>query len=746
MKKVQVTQKQLLATLRALLPADRREGACFREEQLKVIDRILEGNDVLAIMPTGSGKSVCYQIPAMHLPGITLVISPLLALMEDQVTKLQRLGLPVAGLSSAFIAANGKMYRYAPEENGKKRSGPSFRKRRNQLFLDICRDVEHKGCKLLYVTPERLRTGAFIRFAQRADISMIAVDEAHCVSLWGYDFRPRYLEIFRLMRRMGRHPIIAAFTATATDVVQNDILAFLDMRRCQVFGGETAAREELHFSVRRFSSGRGKRSALLQYLRARPGQSGFVYCATVDEVNKTWRYLRGEGIPATRYYAALDQDLGEEREEQEESKEKNFEAFRTGQCPVMVSTTALGMGVDKGDVRFVLHYSLPLCPENYYQEAGRAGRDKEDAECVLFYDQRDVRVCQALIQSTAADSDCSEDERERCLTLAEKRLEWMRRYAEEGPQRTDRELQGQLLDYFQRPSESSESGQQREQTLRRLRSIDVLYVNRTKVAQALRGGRMEGTELKVGWGDPAPTVTYRVTGGTLSYFDLMVADAVYTLMQHRVPTVRAKAVMELLSGNDGLLLRPERRKRVEESIKKMMGVEILIDRSRSAGYGFSYDDPRDKRILGGAFLPLWEKGGGFGYDPGVMPPLYEYAEILNGQFYSFPTEDLRTDALPATDRNLAMTHYLLCRIHMMPSVLNRAAGWKKKGGAMTSPALRFDTMLRALDFRQPDGAWYQRRNAGELWEKMLTILRGFQEKGIIEDFAADPSRRSVKIS
>ena len=331
----------------------------FRPGQEAMIDALLAGRDALAIMPTGAGKSVCYQVPALLLPGITLVVSPLVSLMRDQVTALVQMGVPAAFLNSTLTY------------------------RQYLLALDRARDGWYK---IIYVAPERLETEGFRAFAQAADISLVAVDEAHCISQWGQDFRPSYLNIPDFVASLSKRPPIGAFTATATPEVRDDIRRLLQLERpAMVTTGFD--RENLYFEVQEPWS---KQTALLELVRSRPGKCGIVYCSTRRAVEDVCAFLQEEGISATRYRAGLDA----------EERRKNQEDFLFDRVQVMVATNAFGMGIDKSDVRFVIHYNMPKDLESYYQEAGRAGRDGAEARCILLYSGQDVRTAQFLISQS----------------------------------------------------------------------------------------------------------------------------------------------------------------------------------------------------------------------------------------------------------------------------------------------------------------------------------------------------------
>ena len=374
----------------------------FRPGQEELVEGILQGRDVLGVMPTGGGKSVCYQLPALLLPGITLVVSPLISLMKDQV-----MALTEAGVKAAFV--NSSL------------TGEQMRA--------VYRRAWAGEFKLIYVAPERLAAEGFLNMARSLDISLVAVDEAHCVSQWGQDFRPSYLKIPEFLEQLPRRPRLAAFTATATGQVREDIVRLLGLQDplTLVTGYD---RPNLYFEVYR---PRSKSAALRDLLSQRVGKSGIVYCATRSAVEKVCDELRDRGLPATRYHAGLE----------EEERRRNQDDFRFDRCPIMVATNAFGMGIDKSNVSFVIHYNMPKSLEAYYQEAGRAGRDGERAECILLYSAKDIETAKFLIENGHTNEELSEDEQEEALRRDYRRLDAMIGYC-----KTTGCLRGCILDYF----------------------------------------------------------------------------------------------------------------------------------------------------------------------------------------------------------------------------------------------------------------------------------------------------------
>jgi ATP-dependent DNA helicase RecQ len=328
----------------------------FRKGQEDVIDTLLAKKDVLAVMPTGAGKSLCYQLPALMMEGLTIVISPLISLMKDQVEALRDEGIPAAYLNSSLSPAD-----YA---------GVLVRAAGGQY-------------KILYVAPERLGREDLVRIRETVKVSMVVIDEAHCVSQWGHDFRPGYLAIADFIARFPRRPVLAAFTATATAAVREDVILMLDLREpyTLITGFD---RENLYFEVQK---PKDKERFLLACLEKRRGKSGIIYCATRKTVEELSHLLNQKGFPVTRYHAGLD----------DRERRDNQDDFIYDRKPLIVATNAFGMGIDKSNVSFVIHYNMPKNIESYYQEAGRAGRDGSPADCILLYSPQDVNINKFLI-------------------------------------------------------------------------------------------------------------------------------------------------------------------------------------------------------------------------------------------------------------------------------------------------------------------------------------------------------------
>lgn len=379
----------------------------FREGQEEVVDAIISGKDTLAVMPTGAGKSVCYQIPALVMDGVAIIISPLISLMKDQVQTLIQSGVPAAYLNSSLTD--------------------------RQFDLAMKNAVQGKY-RIIYVAPERLLTPRFLSAMMGLKISLVAVDEAHCISQWGQDFRPSYLTIPEFLTQLPRRPAICAFTATATQRVRDDICELLEL--CDPFVRITGFdRTNLYYSVQEPSS---KDTALLSLLKDYKGMSGIVYCATRKKVESVYELLLQNGFPATRYHAGLS----------DAERQANQEDFTYDRREIMVATNAFGMGIDKSNVRFVIHYNMPKDIESYYQEAGRAGRDGERSDCHLLFGRQDILTQQFFIEHMGEEAGLEGEALKTVQDNARERLNSMIRYCQ-----TPDCLRRCILNYFGEPGE-----------------------------------------------------------------------------------------------------------------------------------------------------------------------------------------------------------------------------------------------------------------------------------------------------
>lgn len=376
----------------------------FRAGQQFIVESVLQGRDALGVMPTGAGKSMCYQIPGIVMPGLALVVSPLVSLMGDQVRALIEAGVRGSYLNSTLTP-------------GQQRT--------------VMKRAVEGTYKIMYVAPERLADPVFREFVSQVEVPLIAVDEAHCVSQWGQDFRPSYLAIREFIESFEKRPVVVALTATATERVRNDITTLLGLRDpAEIVTGFD--RPNIRFGVERLEP-KQKRTRIAGYVAEHPRESGIIYCSTRKDVDALTEWLGQQGISATRYHAGMP------AAHRQESQRR----FIDDDALVMVATNAFGMGIDKSNVRYVIHYNMPKSIEAYYQEAGRAGRDGEPSECLLLWSDGDIATCRYFIEEGGGNDELSEEEVQRVKSAQRRMLDGMVGYC-----RTTGCLRRYILDYF----------------------------------------------------------------------------------------------------------------------------------------------------------------------------------------------------------------------------------------------------------------------------------------------------------
>ncbi|WAH36555.1 DNA helicase RecQ [Alicyclobacillus dauci] len=494
----------------------------FRPGQEDIVASILSGQDTIGIMPTGGGKSICYQIPALMQEGLTVVVSPLISLMKDQVDTLDSVGINATYINSSLSASE------AEERLNFVRSG---------------------ACKLLYVAPERLESASFRYMINRLQPSMFAIDEAHCLSQWGHDFRPSYRAIAAVIDELDHRPLIAAFTATATPAVVSDIADLLDLVKpaIHVTGFD---RENLSFAV---IHGQNKRDYITAYLKNHPSESGVIYASTRKEVDSLYEFLHKKGFLVGRYHAGLSDD----------ERMENQERFLFDDVRIMIATNAFGMGIDKSNIRFVLHHNMPKNIEAYYQEAGRAGRDGDPGECILLYSPQDVQVQKFLIEQTVLQPDRKRMEYERLQTMVDYchmtsclRAYILRYFGEEAGERCDN------------CSNCKQDFETRDITIEAQKIFSC--VHRTKerfgmkmIAAVLRGSSNQRVrDLGLNKVSTFGLMADRTEKDIMSYLQTLVADGYLRLTTGQYPVVRLQEkAVAVLKGEVTVLMRVVRKGR-----------------------------------------------------------------------------------------------------------------------------------------------------------------------------------------
>lgn len=687
----------------------------FRESQEEIITALLSGQSVMANMPTGSGKSLCYQYPAIKLQGLTLVVTPLIALIHDQTANFN-LNFPDGMFQAAYLISN---------------MGPKEYREQMQV-------IRSGRCKLLYVSPERLLSPKFIRFVRKLAISMLVVDEAHCISMWGFNFRPAYLNIPQFMDILHIHPRIAAFTATATDYIKKDIETFLGMKHvCRKDSGYI--RNNLTLSVVRCQDEDEKYARLLDFLEGHKKKTGIIYCPTREKAAEVYNCLTDKDYKAALYHGGMEK----------EKREKSYQRFMKGYCRLMVCTNAFGMGIDKGNISFILHFAMPLNLESYSQEIGRAGRNGRKAECVLYTCAQDKAVLEGVLQLSERPGWYSGQMNKYLDEMSYQRLAQMEEYGKCGEGASSAALWEKIDRYFHEtllPCPEAEADSIRKLILKKAREIHCLYTNETRVCTYIRNGELKCNETVPitvsGKGQPKKTLSVRMNR-QLTYFDTMVADAVYTLQAFGKTTFYPKNILGLLSGDPSAAMRPEKdsapgknkRALIVESLEKMMAADIELDLS---GYLPSRSIPEP--FICGKFLPL-ERHGKNGYTISQIPPLYRYAE-LEDHFFTVPQEmlciykDGAPEAkMPNSAENLKLRHFLARRILM----IKRSRS--PRGHSPISASIKLihkrkgeRDMLGILGMEIQPGNPQKKRTLKNICQKVTAILTCFVKEGMIYGF------------
>lgn len=677
----------------------------FREAQGEIIEQILKGKDCLALMATGSGKSLCYQYPALKKEGLTIVISPLIALMDDQVKSLQQKGLPAARL-------HGEL--------------------REEERADTMKRVLKGEIKILYVSPEKLLSPKFINYSKKLKISLLVVDEAHSISIFGYGFRPSYLNLSRYFKQIGKKLPVAAFTATAPEYVQTDIVELLEMKKPVIIDSVKDYKMQ-EVRIQEVNHPQEKWEELLRFMAERRKESGIIYCSTVENVKAVKDFLKSHKIRAREYYS----DLKQER------KESCHKAFTEGKCKVVVATNAFGMGIDKQDVRYVIHFDVPRDMESYVQEMGRAGRDGNPADCLLLYHKEDGKRLKQLVSMKDKDY-FKEDmvvEYERKLKL--ERLNHILSFIENSTGKPSKELQNEIKQYLAKNPLSNrlkeEAAQIRKSLIKNMKHPDRLSMNLTKIANTIKNQEYQVgvfEDLGIGEKGSDKSVSFKLDR-RLSYFDLCVADAVYSLYYAGKEKIYLQNLIEVLSGDRDALLKRSKtesanslEKHLQESLERMSETTLVIDRRR-AKIGFGTEV-----IMEGRFLNL-KREGKTAYVILETPLLYHYAEQTNGQIAGASFAYLKVRALPNSLENILLKHYIVYSIKIRKPINYQSKKINRN--------INLYKAIRKIGIELPVDTSARNRKIKTIQKKVEKILEHEKELGLIADFRFHENGETVKL-